>query len=132
MQLFLDDSMQLRRDTFVKTEFRYELSCRILTPYDHTGRQFKLHPVAWRELMAFLHTPYSKPGDVELERFSEAGKSCECVDPHEYVSIAENYSDRDKLNDPRAQLWGELMTQGVTNITTGLCGGDPCWSVGIT
>lgn len=131
MQLFLDDSLQLRRDTFVKTESRYELSLRVLTPYDDTGRQFKLHPVAFRELMAFLHTPYSKPDDVELELFAEPEKSFERMDSDGYASIAENHIDLDKVNSLQAQIFGESLAQGMTNTTTGFCGGDTLWTVGM-
>lgn len=81
--------------------------------------------------MAFLHTPYIKPDDVELERSVEAGESCDRMNSIEHASIAETHSDRDKVNDPQAQPWSEVMTQRVTNITTGFCPGDTFWSVGI-
>lgn len=75
VQLVLDDGLQLRRDTWVKTEFRYEISSCLLTPYDDTGRQFKLHAVSFRALMDHLHTPYVKPHDVEREPLAgDAGK----------------------------------------------------------
>lgn len=128
MQLFLDGSLQLRRDTFVKTEFRYHVNWRLLTPYDDTGRQFKLHPVAFRELLDFLHTPYVKPDD---ELFAEAGMSNEDVDVDEYASIVNNHSDLDKVNLLQAQSFREYTMQGLTNTTTGSCCRYQCWSVGM-
>lgn len=124
MQLFLDDSMQLRRDTFVKTEFRYQVSWRLLSPYDDTGRQFKLHPVAFRELLAFLRTPYVKPDADEL--FAEAGKSNENVDVDEYPSIDYSHLDLDKVNLLQAQFFGENTIQGLTNTTIGICCKGQC------
>lgn len=81
--------------------------------------------------MAFLHTPYSKPDDAELEPFAEAGESGDEIDPHDHASITENDPDRDKVNPPQAQLWGESIMQRVTNTITGFCGTDTCWRGGI-
>jgi hypothetical protein len=92
MQLVLEDDLKLRRDTFVKTEFRYEVSWRILTPYDDTGRQFKLHSVALRELMVFLQTPYLKPDTIEPELVVEAKA------PHEETSSGVEDSTTDNIS----------------------------------
>ena len=80
--------------------------------------------------MTFLHTPYVKPNDLELERFAAAGR-CEHVDPDEYASMTGNLSDRDKVNNLQAHSWGWLMTQRVTNTNTGFRGRDTCWRIGI-
>ena len=81
--------------------------------------------------MVFLHTPYVKLDEVKLELSVEAGESCDRMNSIEHASIAETHSDRDKVNDPQAQPWRELMTQRMTNITTGFCPGDTFWSVGM-
>jgi hypothetical protein len=113
MQLFLEDGLQLRRETFVKTEFRYELSWRLLTPYDETGRRFKLHSVALRELMVYLHTPYLKLDDVEPDPVAWNGKSkktslADCSSN----SGPDNHSDLDKVNILQAKLFKWLFKVG--------------------
>lgn len=119
MQLFLENGLQLRRDTFVKTEFRYELSWRLLTPYDDTGREFKLHSAALRELMVFLHTPYLKPHDIEPELALEAeeldGETC----LGDEDSNADRRLDLDKVNPLQAQLLIKHVKPKVTNCTAG-------------
>lgn len=56
--MFLDGGVQLRKDTYVKTEFRYQVHWELLCHYDETGRDFNLHSVSYRDLMNHLHTPY--------------------------------------------------------------------------
>ena len=136
MQLFLDHGCQLRRDTFVKTEFRYEVSWRLLAPYDDTGRQFKLHAVSLRELMDYLHTPYVKPDDVEVERLpADAEKSWEETNADGDASIADNHSDdRDKVNFLQAQALRGCVTRDerVTNTIIGISDGVGTWATGKT
>ena len=56
VQLFLEDGLQLRRASYVKTEWRYEIGWELLEDYDGSERVFRLHPVSYRDLMLHLHT----------------------------------------------------------------------------
>lgn len=58
VQLFLEDGLQLRRASYVKTEWRYTIGWELLEDYDGSGRTFRVHPVSLRDLMLHLHTPF--------------------------------------------------------------------------
>lgn len=113
-QLFLEGGMQLRRDSYVKTEFRWELSWELLDHYDDTGKEYKLHPVSYRDLMAYRHTPYTK----SLEPWPQ-------IQAHDAQSTTENGLDleqkknfadhpiADKVNSMQA-LWQLVGGHGHT------------------
>lgn len=95
--------MQLRRDTYVKTEFRWELSWELLDHYDDTGKEYKLHPVSYRDLMAYRHTPYTKP----LEPLPQTQAHDAQSTTENGLDLEEHFADHptaDKVNSMQA-LW---------------------------
>lgn len=60
--------MELRRESYLKTEWRYEVPWTWLDRYDETGRILRLHPFSLRDLVERhlctpfkLETPYPTP-----------------------------------------------------------------------
>lgn len=51
--------MELRRESYLKTEWRYEIPWTCLDRYDETGRVLRLHPFSlWDLVERHLRTPF--------------------------------------------------------------------------
>ena len=59
LQLFLEGGVELRRESYLKTEWRYEVPWIWLNHYDETGRILRLHPFSlWDLVERHLCTPF--------------------------------------------------------------------------
>lgn len=94
IQLFLEDGLQLRRASYVKTEWRYKIGWELLEDYDGSEKEFRLHPVSFRDLLLHLHTPFvyesppSSPSSARRAEEFDIGST----------DLDVTHSDTDKVN----------------------------------
>lgn len=94
VQLFLEDGLQLRRPSYVKTEWRYEIDWRLLEDYDGSEKVYRLHPVSYRDLMLYLRTPFVH----ELPPSSPSSAPRAGEFDHESTDLDVTIPDADKVN----------------------------------
>ncbi len=79
IQLFLEDGLRLRRESYVKTEWRYfGVGWNLLAPYDDSGRCSRLHAVSYQDLVRYIHTPFvyqTPPGSSSTLPVADEGES---------------------------------------------------------